>query len=86
MRSWSDDDDDDARAHSLSSTNPAILQLDGHASRLTLATMNLLLAYNILAFIIPSHTSTIHQAADNGLQALTQRLYEKEVGGACMHR
>jgi hypothetical protein len=67
------------RCARLSPTNPAMLQLDGHSSRLTPAVAELLIAYNICAFIIPSHTSTIHQAADNGLQALTQRLYEAEV-------
>jgi hypothetical protein len=56
-----------------------MLQLNGHSSRLTPAVAERLIAYNICAFIIPSHTSTIHQAADNGLQALTQRLYETEV-------
>lgn len=62
--------------YGLSVANPAILILDGHSSRLTRKVVAALIKASIFAIVIPSHTSTIHQPCDNGVQKKIQDLYE----------
>lgn len=56
-----------------------IIHFDGHMSRLTTRVRDICIANNIVPVLIPSHTSMIHQAADCGVQAMTQTLYERAV-------
>ena len=56
---------------------PAIIILDGHASRLTENLARYLANHSIYAIIMPSHTSMIHQACDNGKMKLLETTFSR---------
>ena len=56
---------------------PAILQIDGHISRLQRETLRLMAQYNIFCVILPSHCTHYLQTLDNCAMALFQTAYNR---------
>ena len=56
---------------------PQILLSDGHRSRLTRTSRNILSENSIYMLLGPSHTSTITSALDNGVMARFQKIYSQ---------
>jgi len=52
-----------------------VLIVDGHISRYTVRTVNLLMDHNIDLVILPSHSSHVMQPLDLGLFAYMKRLF-----------
>ena len=59
--------------------HPAVLLLDGHASRWNYAGIMYLISHNVWPFVIASHTSAWAQANDCGTNSSIQAIYTKEV-------
>ena len=61
----------------LSATQPFLLFVDGHASHLYHATLELLRANHVIVIAYPSHASTWLQAADLGVMASIDKAYSE---------
>eukprot|EP01104_Vermistella_antarctica_P019408 TRINITY_DN758_c0_g1_i5.p1 TRINITY_DN758_c0_g1~~TRINITY_DN758_c0_g1_i5.p1 ORF type:complete len:740 (-),score=142.62 TRINITY_DN758_c0_g1_i5:62-2281(-) len=72
---------DQLKKRGLSRSNPAYIELDGHSSRITRKLHTYLCANHIYTNIMPSHTSTTHQACDNGTMSFLQNEFSARVSG-----
>jgi hypothetical protein len=58
-----------------SPNNPAIIEMDGHISRINEQVIEMCRKYHTYFVLQPSHTSITHQPLDNGINALLQQTY-----------